>query len=391
MHSFCPDLLDNSGHIFCSKVVGIKFIEEKMKTIKGFAIVIFLITVGSFSGCYTQLESGGFNRPERDRDHSERERDYDNSYNEEEEYTEDYDTTMTDSSYYYEDDTDYTINNYYSNDYYRPFYRRYYSGYHPGISIGFHFGYSYYDYYYDPFWVSSPFWWDYHFSPYHYIYNPYYYPGYSYPYYWGSWGNYDGYKYRKNDFTRLRNNDGSRGSILRTRDTGSRNSGGVVSTSRTSGNVRDDVSRNGRDRTTISSDRNTRTKNTRDRDVIKRNTGRDNRKEVIRKERTNNDSRPKINSGNKRPRITDERDTRKNGEVTKPRDNNKPRKESTPNYRPPRKKDSPSYNPPPQREAPRYDPPSRNESPRSNPPQSRGGGNSGGSRGGNDNGGSRRR
>ncbi|MGE5431755.1 MAG: hypothetical protein ACM3QX_11810, partial [Syntrophomonadaceae bacterium] len=190
-----------------------------MKNLKYLILIILLVSFAGLYGCYTQVATNDGRSSKRYH-----ERDYEDSYSQRDTlYGDEYQNN--DTSYYsdnYGDGT--TINNYYSD--YRPFYRRYYWGYHPGISVGISWGWNDPWYnpwswagWYDNYWFSDPFYSSYYYN-YPYFNNPYYgsnwYPGYGHYYGWGNWST---YKYRSNDYTRLRNSDGGRSTAgLRSRD-----------------------------------------------------------------------------------------------------------------------------------------------------------------------------
>lgn len=162
--------------------------------------LLFLSIVAGFalSGCYTQLATYDY-----DDEYS-----YDNKVREEQNY----ESEEIQDSLSYQNEEDYTsneegaiINNYYFNDF--PVYRRYYWGYYP--TSYFYFGFGYYDPWFDPYWFPGTCLVSTYYYPYYWDYYAYYYPSYDYNYY--------SYKYRTH-LSKLRNNDGSRGNLVGTRN-----------------------------------------------------------------------------------------------------------------------------------------------------------------------------
>ncbi|HEX2868818.1 MAG TPA: hypothetical protein VHO03_17390 [Ignavibacteriales bacterium] len=192
-----------------------------MKNLRFLILTILLVSFAGLYGCYTQVatDEGRYSRGYHERDNED-------SYGQSDSL---YGYQDSDSSYY--SDGGSTINNYYLyGDSYRPFYRRYYWGYHPGFSVGISLGWNDPWYYnpwgyagwYDNYYYGDPFFYSSYYYNYPYFYPPYYGsywgPGGGYGHYYG-WGNWGNYKYRSNDFTRLRNSDGGRGTVgLRSRD-----------------------------------------------------------------------------------------------------------------------------------------------------------------------------
>jgi|GEM_PF-1639128 len=190
-----------------------------------FWILIVLMSL-IFGGCYTQLKL-------EDDDYTYR-KEYRKKVEIKDEESRSYDADTvyesTDDQVYEEEE----------ETYYYPRHRRAYKYYYPGITIVVGGGVVYYDpwyfdYFYYPYVYCRPFfypiwYWGYYpchrawywvtfYDP---FYNPYYYPPYWwYDPYWWSRGYYYPY-YRKNDFTRLRDNDGGRSGI-RTADGNFRN------------------------------------------------------------------------------------------------------------------------------------------------------------------------
>lgn len=366
-----------------------------MKNLRFLSLTILLVSFAGLYGCYTQVATD-------DGRHSSRkyhERDYEDSYG---------GGQQSDSLYGYQDgDTSYypqggaTINNYYLyGDYYRPFYRRYYMGYHPGFSVGVSLGWGdpwYYDPWgyagwYDNYYYGDPFFYSSYYYNYPYFYPPYYGsywggPGYGHYYGWGNWGN---YKYRSNDFTRLRNSDGGRGTIgLRSRD--------LLSPTRGTNRVLYKT------RTQTSDTRNTVAPRTRQGDQRTRD-----QQGTLRKGNNNTPNqqrnpavsgeRKRTNQGSyQRPRNEGSRNTDQRREGNS-RGNSERKRSNYYNYYWPnqqRGENPPQYNPPVHQQ--QYNAPRResrgNENRSYNPPQSRGdGGSRGGSApqsrnsGGNDNG-----
>ncbi|MDP4194030.1 MAG: hypothetical protein Q8940_03220 [Bacteroidota bacterium] len=256
-----------------------------MKTLKFFTFLMILLLGASFYGCYTELAS----RPDR---HSRtRYKDYDriqDTARYDDRYSDEY--SDQDTNYYADDgnyDNDGTTNNYYYGDY-RPFYRRYYWGYHPGFSIG--VGWDFYDpYWYDNYCYFDPYWGYYNYPIFS---RPYwgYYSYWGYPYYYYG-GNYT--KSRNYGFTRLRNNDGSRGiGSVRTRDLISGGRNRAISTSTVPG--RDRLYKTGG---TSGSD--TRTGRTTARTIDRRPSGTS--RERVATPGSTNTNRPNVERRNPRP------------------------------------------------------------------------------------------
>lgn len=189
-----------------------------MKNNQKFIWVLILLGIFIFSGCYTQLklEDDDYSyRKERKKVIIEK------RVEEDEEIVEDTSYESTDGQIENEEET-----------YYYPRHRRSYKFYHPGITIviggAVFYDPWYFDYFYYPYTVCRtyylPWWWGYYscyriwygFAYYDPFYNPFYQPPYWWydPYWYG--GSYPPIvQYRKNDFTRLRNNDGGRsGSVI---------------------------------------------------------------------------------------------------------------------------------------------------------------------------------
>lgn len=376
--------------------------------------IVSLFILFILSGCYTQImwrdTSGDYEYRTKAKKKLQIEK--------EEEKYEDEDTAYVDedSSYAQEENE----SGYYEDDYYYyPSHRRGFKYYYPSISIVFgstyfydpwyfsnwYFPWNWYRIYYPGYWWYNPWysWGGWYYSPSYFYYDPWY----NYwTWNWGYW-NYPVYKYRKNDFTRLRDNDGDRGRIvsggnlvrdlnLRTRDINDRR----IDSGRERTGVRDrDIKIDDRmpsrtlerERKVLERDKNdqpTRSKGV----TIERNKPRDDRKPPT-------DLRDK-NQRNIKDRTikrkTDEKNTRKNDpetdlriekrerpkidylpphrEYTPPKRNEEPRRE----YTPPRKSDPPTresntpryepprreHTPPPQRSAPpSYNPPPRQSSP----------------------------
>ncbi len=185
---------------------------------------VFLI-VGAFliSGCYTQLKI-------EDDDYAykkERKRVIIEKRVEEKdgETVERVDTTYESTDDYgYDKDVDH---------YYYPRHRRAYKFYHPGITIvvggAVYYDPWYFDYFYYPYTICRTYylpWWYGYYSCYRVwygfvYYDPFYNPFYAPPYWWYDPYWYGGYyppivQYRKNDYTRLRDQDGGRSGLVRT-------------------------------------------------------------------------------------------------------------------------------------------------------------------------------
>lgn len=255
---------------------------------KLFNMVVPLIAVILFSGCYTQLAVKETASQKERRDYS---------YYEDENYDSSYSDENSERDYSYQDDADIVINKYYYGFY--PSYRRYFWSYHPSIVIGIGWG----SWYYDPFYYYPVFYWSWcgacwYYPTYYYSYYPFYYPPYY--YYWGSggWGYYDNYKYRERtrDIYSIRNNSGLRNSFV-TRD---------IMTRTDSRSLNKD-SRLGERTREVSVDRNTTSRN---REFDRQKTNRENERTDLKREerkkdqvledyrkRDNNNSRN--NSGNK--------------------------------------------------------------------------------------------
>ncbi len=190
---------------------------------RNFLSVLIIILLGAFifSGCYTQLKL-------EDDEYSyrwERKKTIIEKRTEEQQEYENEDTTYesTDESVY-EDEED---------RYYYPSHRRKYKYYHPGITIdvggAVFYDPWYFDYFSYPYTICRtyylPGWYGYY-SCYRVwygfvYYDPFYNPFYSPPYWWYDPHWYGGYyppivQYRKNDYTRLRDNDGGRSGAIRT-------------------------------------------------------------------------------------------------------------------------------------------------------------------------------
>lgn len=355
---------------------------NNMKTKILFSLVsIFILSI--FSGCYTQImwrDTGG--------DYEYRTKVKKKVQIEEEEKYVEEDTTYVeeDTSYIYDEEE---AGYYEDEDYYYPSHRRGFKYYYPSISIV--FGSTYF---YDPWYFSNwyfpwdwcrvyypGYWWywpwyswgGWYYSPSYFYYDPWY----NYwTWNWGYW-NYPVYKYRKNDFTRLRDNDGGRGRIvsggnlgrdlkLRTRDINDRR----IDSGREHPGVRD---RNIR----IDDRMPTRTLE-REKKILERDkTDKPTRSKDVTIERTKriDDRKPPTGLRDKNQRNikdktierkTDEKNIRKNDSETKKRIE----KREIPkiNYQPPRREYTP-----PKREEPRkeYTPPKRNDQPtrESNPPR----------------------
>lgn len=193
--------------------------EVEMKINKKFFGVLILLGIFLFSGCYTQLkleEDDDSYRKERKKVIIEKRIEKDGEI-------------VEDTSY---ESSDGEVEEEEEETYYYPRHRRSYKFYHPGITIvvggAVFYDPWYFDYFYYPYTICRtyylPWWWGYY-SCYRVwygftYYDPFYNPFYSPPYWW-----YDPYwyggsyppivQYRKNDFTRLRNNDGGRsGSVI---------------------------------------------------------------------------------------------------------------------------------------------------------------------------------
>jgi hypothetical protein len=192
--------------------------------IKNLYFWVFII-IGAFflSGCYTQLKLEDDDyayKKERKRVIIEKrveERDG--------ETVEFSDTTYESTDDYgYEEDEDH---------YYYPRHRRSYKFYHPGITIvvggAVYYDPWYFDYFYYPYTICRTYylpWWYGYCSCYRVwygfaYYDPFYNPFYAPPYWWYDPYWYGGYyppivQYRKNDYTRLRDQDGGRSGLVRT-------------------------------------------------------------------------------------------------------------------------------------------------------------------------------
>jgi hypothetical protein len=191
-----------------------------MKTKNLYLMVLILVGVFFFGGCYTQLkledDDYSYNKT-RKRVIIEKRIEKDGD-----EVTEQVDTTYesTDNRAYEEE------------TYYYPRHRRAYKFYHPGITIvvggAVYYDPWYFNYFYYPYTVCRTYylpWWYGYYSCYRVwygfaYYDPFYNPFYAPPYWWYDPYWYGGYyppivQYRKNDYTRLRNQDGGRrGSII---------------------------------------------------------------------------------------------------------------------------------------------------------------------------------
>lgn len=168
-----------------------------MKRFRFFMLAIFALTV---SGCYTQL---AIEERRPDRSYS-----YEN-YGDQE-YTE------SDTIYYDEDENSgKVINNYYIV----PGYRRYFWHYYPSTSIvigtGYYFDFWFWDTWYPRWWYCDPWYPPVAYYPFWYYHPNYYYYG---GYYWDNYYTPKTYKYRNDNISRIRNNEGGRGSSFTTRD-----------------------------------------------------------------------------------------------------------------------------------------------------------------------------
>lgn len=337
---------------------------------KNLNYLILTILLVSLAGCYTQVATndGRYSKKYH-------ERDYEDSYDRNDSaYGDDY--RADDTTYYADNYRDGAIiNNYYFGDSYRPYYRRYYRGYYPGFSVGISVGF-WDNVWYDPWsyagWYDN-YWYDPFYPSYYYNY-PYFYPPYYGSYYGGyghhyGWGNWTTYKYRSNDYSRLRSNDGSRGtSGLRSRD--------LLSPTRGTGLI----NRNLMKTRTQSEGRNitpgSRTGQMRTRDQERNTTLRKGgsgtttpeQRESVRRRNEGQRTNP---GSYTRPRNEGSRDS---GQRREGRGDSERRRNTE--YRPEeRGGNAPQYNPPTQQQAPRRE--SGNEGSRSyNPPQSRGDGGS---------------
>ncbi len=312
--------------------------EVVMKNNQKFIWVLILLGLFTFSGCYTQLklEDDDYSyRNERKRVIIEK------RVEKEGEIIEDTSYESTDGEVEYEEE----------ETYYYPRHRRSYKFYHPGITIvvggAVFYDPWYFDYFYYPYTFCRtyylPWWWGYYscyrvwygFAYYDPFYNPFYLP----PYWW-----YDPYwyggtyppivQYRKNDFTRLRNNDGGRSGSIITGNWGrDLNLQTASARSRTRNNdipgLRDINSRNVRTREGEINLRTPTQKNpgsVRDRDS----------KTIILEERkrVNESKTPRIDDRNKQnPRLPDRKDVQEKGTRTPDRTPNTDRKNEQPPVR----------------------------------------------------------
>jgi len=285
-----------------------------------------LILIGSFlvSGCYTQikLEDDDYSYKERKRVIIEKRVEKDG---EEETVTIDTTYESTDDTAYDEDDA----------RYYYPRHRRAYKYYHPGITIvvggAVYYDPWYFDYFYYPYVVCRTYylpWWYGYYSCYRVwygfaYYDPFYNPFYAPPYWWYDPYWYGGYyppivQYRKNDYTRLRDQDGGRNGIVRTGNWG-RDLNLQIASDRT--RLRDDGIRSDRSGTLdrnkrINRDDNLRTPtlrdngNNRDRDVNTRTPDR-NREPNVRKD-TRDEQKPRIPTDRRLPERNPDRNSNRN-------------------------------------------------------------------------------
>lgn len=185
--------------------------------------VLVLVGAFIFSGCYTQLKLEDDEyayKKERKRVIIEKRVEEKDG-----ERYERVDTTYESTDDYgYEEDGDH---------YYYPRHRRAYKFYHPGITIvvggAVYYDPWYFDYFYYPYVVCRTYylpWWYGYYSCYRVwygfvYYDPFYNPFYAPPYWWYDPYWYGGYyppivQYRKNDYTRLRDQDGGRSGLVRT-------------------------------------------------------------------------------------------------------------------------------------------------------------------------------
>lgn len=197
----------------------------RLKNVKVWLIILMGGLI--FSGCYTQLrleDSDGYpyKKEVRKKVIIKDQKDDDQAYRDE---TEAESEVIEDTTYYEEEET-----------YYYPRHRRSYKYYHPGITIiidgavfydPWYFDYFYYPWlycrvYYSPwYWVYRPcyglVYWATFYDPYYnpFFASPYWYNPYWYDPYWPWYYYPPTIQYRKNDYTRLRDNDGGRG-IVRT-------------------------------------------------------------------------------------------------------------------------------------------------------------------------------
>ncbi|NUN10214.1 MAG: hypothetical protein HUU54_13660 [Ignavibacteriaceae bacterium] len=168
-----------------------------MKTLRFLTLAVFAVFL---SGCYTQLAIEE-RRPERTYTYE--------SYGDEE-YTE------SDTIYYDEEEAS---QGEVKNIYILPGYRRYLWHYYPSTSIvigsGYYFDYWLWDTWYPRWWYWDPWYPPVAYYPFWYYHPNYYYYG---GYHWDNYNNPKTYKYRDNNISRIRNNDGGRGSSYTTRD-----------------------------------------------------------------------------------------------------------------------------------------------------------------------------
>lgn len=293
-----------------------------MKTLIKILILIPLLSLG---GCYTQLalrDSG--------------DRDYEDEYV----YQEEADS-LGEETYY---DDDFPIN------------RRYYWGYHP--SVEFYFGIGRY---YDPFWwdwyccTPGYYWpWSYY-SPW-YNYSRYNYWSYYNPWYYNYGNNFyyqSTYKYR-NVYTRLRDNDGGRGTAGTIRDLRGSGTRSSIYTTRDRDNRGTDVDLS---RTSVSRNRdNSKGNSTLSKNSPKTNeTNRTSGREVRTRDSGNRQDRNPAPSTKERDSSRGNNERGKRSEqptsVNRGSENSGRNERPAPSYTPPREEPRssppPSYNPPP--------------------------------------------
>ncbi|MEO8399704.1 MAG: hypothetical protein ABI550_07815 [Ignavibacteriaceae bacterium] len=388
-----------------------------MKTLKHAKIFIVLLMAAFISGCYTEVAMRDRDTERTERNYSEQ-KDNGNTQNGDRAYGADDYTTNNDSEYsqpyggnnddYYYGNDGYVTNNYYFDSY--PFHRKFYSYYYPSINIGIGFGN-----YYDPFWYSSVwgdpyYYWNWCGSFYGYypcnsfsyyysgFYNPYYSNYYGYGgTYWSS-NNSPVYRTRSNERTRIRNNDGLRGSSSGERGTLTRTGDGVTLDKEATSRGLERPTRTGVDKTKsvrskdVLSDREERSRKVRDKIDNTNERG-------VRKGSSRNDDSIKKDTRDKnvkrdypryldRPKNDDTRTTRNQPNGKRDNNTNETKRKS---YEKPKTNDSPrSYSPPKRNDNPpkSYSPPQR-----STPPSSTrsSGGNSSGGRSGSNSGGSTNR